>query len=176
MRDGCEHHEIFVALVIFRKQCQMEVIVVNPVLFFGKRAGRNICFNADDRFDSEIFCIIVKFNCTVHYAVVGKGERIKTKFDGAIKQPFDFRQTVEKGKMAMDVKMGEFHFFQIFCAGFSTQVRVSTLTIFCDIMQTWLQTLKKKKLNLKLPKKSWRQKSLSKAIQSQKGICLAFLW
>ena len=71
----------------------------------GAIMGRDIGFEADNRFDISFFGGIIKINCAIHDAVVGDGDTVHTQLGGTFDDAVDSGVAVEEAVFGMDVEM-----------------------------------------------------------------------
>jgi hypothetical protein len=114
---GDELHEVAVACVVFGEQHEMVVGFAFDGGFFVTRAGRDVDFAADDRFDAGLDGVFVKVDDAAHGAVVGDGDGRHAELFGAGDEPADPAGAVEETELGVVVEVDEGYVHSLFPFG-----------------------------------------------------------
>ena len=98
LTDADDFHQVMVACIVLRQQNQM---VHAAVIFFQMRALRKIHLAADNRLDTCLGALLIKFHCAVHCAMVGNRQTVHAQLLGIGHQLGDFRSAVQQAVFRM---------------------------------------------------------------------------
>ena len=106
--------------MVLRKQCQVVVELLTRLGITTRivetasaswslvpTVVSHVGLSADDRFDTAISAFFIKFECSVHIAVIGNSDRWLTVCNGGRNEFVEPRCPIEHRKFCVDVEVGE---------------------------------------------------------------------
>ena len=111
---GNQSEEILVTNTIFYQENQMEgnFSRLSNVLF-KPGTGSNIDFTSDDRLDTGLVSLLVKFHRPEHISVIGDSDCRHLKCLGSIEEVLYLDRPIEKAVLGMNVEMDKSRVFHI---------------------------------------------------------------
>lgn len=107
--DGGEFEEVLVAGMVFGEKSKVVggAIFAGGLFFVGVRTLADVGFHADNGFDVGFLAGLVKFDGSVHNAMIGDGGRFHFEVFECGDEVVDFGKAVEEGVFSVEVEMGE---------------------------------------------------------------------
>ena len=100
-----ELHEIFVALIVHRKDRQVVASLILRRITIVPRARRNVRLHAKDWLDVSFFCRLIKINHPTHRAMVSDRTRLHTKLFRLVDELLDLCQSIQQTVVRVIVQM-----------------------------------------------------------------------
>ena len=101
--DRYKFDQVVIAFIVLGKQQKVVVFF----FFIVDAIGADIHFTADDRLDARAFALLIKFDGSIHHAMIGHGHRRHAPFGAALGQVGAAYGAIEKAIFGMYVQMNE---------------------------------------------------------------------
>ena len=107
---GHNLHQVLVTKIILGQKNQM-VVAVLPLAKFPIETGTrgNVDLTSQNRFDPDLFCLLIKINHAVHHAMVRDGKTVHPKFFRPGKKLLNLAGTIQQTVFCMYMQMGKCH-------------------------------------------------------------------